>query len=77
MIANLEGEITGLAQKLCDKILAQGSDPFDTTVAYSNLTTDAISGYCFGEGFGLLEQDGVGSLFLLLRKRRAQHLLLK
>lgn len=58
MIARLEEEIIRLAQKLCDKILAQGPDPFDVAVAYSNLTTDVISGYCFGEDFGLLQQNG-------------------
>lgn len=33
------------------------------TMAYSNLTTDAISAYCFGEGFNLLSQPGWGSSF--------------
>lgn len=59
MIARLESEVISLTQKLCDKILVHGSEPLDVTVAYSNLTTDVISGYCFGERFGLLEQSGV------------------
>lgn len=79
MITRLEGRITALAQKLCDKILAEGQAqaqgpvaaaaaeagaaapaplPFDVAVAYSNLATDVASGYCFGEGFGLLEKPG-------------------
>lgn len=58
MIARLEGEIIAYTQKLCDKLLAQGSEPFDVAVAYSNLATDVISGFCFGEKFGLLEQPG-------------------
>lgn len=37
--------------------------PFDLTIAYSNLSTDVISAYCFGEGFNLLEQPGWGSSF--------------
>lgn len=58
MITRLEDQITEFTQKLCDKMLAQGPEPFDVAVAYSNLATDVISGYCFGEGFGLLDQPG-------------------
>ncbi|KAF3024908.1 hypothetical protein E8E14_012819 [Neopestalotiopsis sp. 37M] len=60
MIAGLEGDITAMTQKMCDKILAQGAAgaPFDVAVACSNLTTDVISGYCFGETFGLLDRPG-------------------
>ncbi|KAK6218825.1 hypothetical protein LQW54_002751 [Pestalotiopsis sp. IQ-011] len=58
MIARLEGDIATMAQKLCDKILAQGSSPFDVAVACSNLTTDVVSGYCFGESFGFLDRTG-------------------
>lgn len=61
MIARLEGEIHDLVQKLCDKILARGgaaeAAPFDVAMAYSCFTSDAISGYCFGEPFGLLARD--------------------
>ncbi|KAI3399785.1 hypothetical protein diail_5581 [Diaporthe ilicicola] len=57
---NLEGEIAAQAQRLCDKIMAQrgNSTPFDMTIAYSNLSTDIVSGYCFGESFNLLDQPG-------------------
>lgn len=58
MIARLEGDISAMVQKLCDKILAQGSVPFDVAVACSNLTTDVVSGYCFGESFGFLDRPG-------------------
>lgn len=66
MIARLEADISGFSQRLCDKLLAQaggggrssGPEPFDVAVAYSNLATDVISGYCFGENFGLLAQPG-------------------
>lgn len=65
MIARLEGDIAGFSQRLCDKLLAQadgggssGPEPFDVAVAYSNLATDVVSGYCFGENFGLLAQPG-------------------
>lgn len=49
-----------LVQKLCDKLLAESGkkEPVDITVAYSCFTSDAISGYCFGESFGFLEQEG-------------------
>lgn len=57
MIARLEPDIEKLVQKLCDKLLRQ-SKPFDVTMAYSCFTSDAISGYAFGESFGFLEQDG-------------------
>lgn len=57
MIAKLEGDIKSLVQQLCDKLLrSSGTGPFDVTMAYSCFTSDAISGYCFGERFGFLEQ---------------------
>lgn len=37
--------------------------PFDLTIAYSNLSSDVISAYCFGESFNLLNQPGWGSNF--------------
>jgi cytochrome P450 len=59
MIARLEGEIQDLAQQLCDKLLRySGKEPFDVTMAYSCFTSDAISGYCFGERLGFLNQEG-------------------
>ncbi|KAF2438309.1 cytochrome P450 [Karstenula rhodostoma CBS 690.94] len=57
MIAQLEPDVQRLVQKLCDKLLTQ-SKPFDVTMAYSCFTSDAISGYAFGESFGFLEQEG-------------------
>jgi hypothetical protein len=46
--------------------------PFDITTAYSLLSTDVISDYCFGESLGLLEQKGWepnfrGPLYTLLK----------
>ncbi|KAL2207483.1 cytochrome P450 [Sarocladium strictum] len=59
MIARLEGDVEELVQQLCDKLLRQsGKGPFDVTMAYSCFTSDAISGYCFGERLGFLEQEG-------------------
>ena len=59
MIARLEPDIRILVQKLCDKLLREsGQKPFDITMAYSCFTSDAISGYSFGESFGFLDQDG-------------------
>ncbi|KAK7952551.1 cytochrome P450 [Apiospora aurea] len=59
MIARLEPEIQALAQTLCDKLLAQsGKEAFDLTVAYSCFTTDAISGYAFGQSLGYLTREG-------------------
>ncbi|TDZ41567.1 Cyrochrome P450 monooxygenase [Colletotrichum trifolii] len=59
MIARLEGDVQALVQKLCDKLLNEsGKGEFDVTMAYSCFTSDAISGYAFGESFGLLQQDG-------------------
>ncbi|KAF9699924.1 hypothetical protein EKO04_002335 [Ascochyta lentis] len=60
MIARLEPEIQMLAQKLCDKLLRQSGEKkaFDITMAYSCFTSDAISGYSFGESFGFLDQPG-------------------
>lgn len=62
---NLEEEIAALAQQLCDKILAERGNrtPFDLTTAYSNLSSDVISAYCFGDGFNLLGKPGWGSNF--------------
>lgn len=58
MIARLEPEVKTLVQKLCSKLLAQSGEnkPFDITMAYSCFTSDAISGYSFGQSFGLLDQ---------------------
>ncbi|KAF7556968.1 hypothetical protein G7Z17_g1037 [Cylindrodendrum hubeiense] len=59
MISRLESEIQALVQTLCDRLLAHsGHEPFDVTMAYSCFTSDAISGYCFGESFGFLNQKG-------------------
>lgn len=56
-ISQLENDIAVLAQVLCDKMLYRKGhrDPFDFTIAYSNMTTDVIWEYCFGESFGLLQ----------------------
>ncbi|KAJ8111309.1 hypothetical protein OPT61_g6064 [Boeremia exigua] len=59
MIARLEPDIKDLVQKLCDKLLREsGRKAFDITMAYSCFTSDAISGYSFGESFGFLDQEG-------------------
>ncbi|KAK7988351.1 C6 transcription factor [Apiospora arundinis] len=59
MISRLESDVKTLVRKLCDKLLAQKGEPaFDIAVAYSCFTADAISGYAFGQGFGLLDQPG-------------------
>lgn len=62
---SLEEDVAALAQRLCDKIMAQRGNgtPFDLTIAYSNLSTDVISAYCFGESFNLLDQPGWGPNF--------------
>ncbi|KAF1941458.1 cytochrome P450 [Clathrospora elynae] len=60
MISRIEPEIHVLVNKLCDKLLRQSGDKeaFDITMAYSCFTSDTISGYSFGESFGLLDQKG-------------------
>ncbi|KAF9880458.1 trichodiene oxygenase [Colletotrichum karsti] len=59
MIARLESDVHALVQNLCDKLLNEsGKEAFDVTMAYSCFTSDAISGYCFGESFGFLQQEG-------------------
>lgn len=62
---SLEAETAALAQRLCDKIMAERGKgtPFDLTIAYSNLSTDVISAYCFGESFNLLDKPGWGVNF--------------
>ncbi|OGM50575.1 hypothetical protein ABOM_000567 [Aspergillus bombycis] len=55
-VSRLEPKIHRLAQRLCDKILAQGKDPLDIPSAYSCFSTDVISDYCFGESYGFLDQ---------------------
>ncbi|KAK7953154.1 cytochrome P450 oxidoreductase [Apiospora saccharicola] len=62
-IGRLETEIQRLVQRLCDKLLrrresgGQGGEPIEVTTAYSCFTSDAISGYCFGQSFGFLAQE--------------------
>ncbi|OLN86891.1 Trichodiene oxygenase 2 [Colletotrichum chlorophyti] len=56
----LEPEVHGLAQRLCDKLLAEARTPakhFNLTDAYSCFTSDVIAEYCFGEVSGFLEQE--------------------
>ncbi|EQB51687.1 cytochrome P450 [Colletotrichum gloeosporioides Cg-14] len=58
-IARLEADLHAMVQRLCDKLLNEsGKKEFDVTMAYSCFTSDAISGYCFGESFGFLQQEG-------------------
>jgi cytochrome P450 len=59
MIERLEGDIHSSVHKLCDKLLAQSGKeaPIDVAMAYSCFTSDTISAYCFGETFGLLDQE--------------------
>ncbi|KAK7911853.1 trichodiene oxygenase [Apiospora marii] len=57
-ICKSEPVIHAKVQRLCDKLLRYPSRKvFDVTSAYSCFTTDVITDYCFGEPFGLLEQD--------------------
>ncbi|KAI0111592.1 cytochrome P450 [Daldinia grandis] len=57
-LAQLEPLVQRLAQRLCDKMLAQADTgkPFDITMAYSCFTADSISDYSFGESLGYLDQ---------------------
>ena len=58
-VTQLEPKIHRLAERLCDKILNLGREaPFNVTTAYSLLSTDVISDYCFGESIGLVAQKG-------------------
>lgn len=58
-VTQLEPTIHKLAESLCDKILVIGEkEPFDVTSAYSHMSSDVISGYCFGESIGLVAQKG-------------------
>jgi len=58
-ITKLEPVVHDLAQRLCDRLLQRRdtNKPFDVTTGYSCYTTDVISGYCYGEPFGYLEQE--------------------
>jgi hypothetical protein len=58
-VTQLEPKVHELAECLCDKILKVGEKaPFNVTTAYSLLSTDVISDYCFGEIIGLVTQKG-------------------
>lgn len=65
VIMSLEEDVAALAQQLCDKIMTERRNrtPIDLTRAYSNLSTDVISAYCFGESFNLLNKPGWESNF--------------
>ncbi|KAI5862571.1 cytochrome P450 [Durotheca rogersii] len=62
-IARLEPKVQGLAVRLCERLLARAGDPepFDVTMAYSCFTSDVVSDYCFGKGFGFLARDNSAS----------------
>jgi hypothetical protein len=55
----MEPTISMLAQKLCDKLLVKSSEkkPIELTTAYSCMTVDVISSYCFGHDDGYLDQE--------------------
>lgn len=54
-VTQLELKVPKLTECLCDKILNVGkSAPFNVTTAYSLLSSDVISDYCFGESIGLI-----------------------
>lgn len=58
-VTELEPKVHKLAERLCDKILTVGKNaPFNVTTAYSLLSSDVISDYCFGESIGLVAQKG-------------------
>ena len=58
-VTQLEPKVHKLAERLCDKILNVGQTaPFNITTAYSLLSSDVISDYCFGESIGLVAQKG-------------------
>lgn len=58
-VTQLEPKVHKLAEGLCDKILKIGREaPFNVTTAYSLLSSDVISDYCFGESIGLVTQKG-------------------
>lgn len=58
-VTQLEPKVHKLAERLCDKILSVGQEaPFNVTTAYSLLSSDVISDYCFGESIGLVAQKG-------------------
>ncbi|KAI1482460.1 cytochrome P450 [Daldinia eschscholtzii] len=58
-LAQMEPHVHILAQRLCDKILAEAGTgkPLDLVMAYSCFTADTISDYGFGESLGYLEQE--------------------
>ena len=56
-VTQLEPKVHKLAERLCAKILSIGQEaPFNVTTAYSLLSSDVISDYCFGESIGLVAQ---------------------
>ncbi|RAL08788.1 cytochrome P450 [Aspergillus homomorphus CBS 101889] len=60
-ISKLESGIKELAEQLCTKLIRLGTKdgkPLDVITAYSCFTSDVISGYCFGEPFGFVQQEG-------------------
>ena len=58
-VTKLETKVHKLAERLCEKILTIGEEaPFNVTTAYSLLSSDVISDYCFGESIGLVAQEG-------------------
>ncbi|KAF2422592.1 cytochrome P450 [Tothia fuscella] len=60
-ITKVEPKIHDLAQRLCNKLLAQKAkgQPFEVTDPYSQFTTDVVSSYCFGQSHGFLEEERI------------------
>ncbi|OTB02524.1 hypothetical protein M426DRAFT_322616 [Hypoxylon sp. CI-4A] len=59
-IAQLEPHVQHHVQVICNKILAErgNKEALSTQEAFNTFSGDVISGYCFGESFNFLEQDG-------------------
>lgn len=52
----MEPEIHSLTQRLCDKLLRKTDEVIGIQTAYSCLSSDVVSAYCFGEPFGFVDQ---------------------
>ncbi|KAJ3499440.1 hypothetical protein NLG97_g337 [Lecanicillium saksenae] len=58
-VSELEVVVHDGVQRLCEKLLNfRGQGPFELADAYSCFTCDMITGYCFGEDTGFLDQPG-------------------
>ena len=78
-VARLEPTILSLIDNLCERLrgFQQSGEPLDLGYAYSALTTDVITEYCFAKSYGFLAKPDFGCEWpkVLMQASEMSHLM--